>query len=122
MSWAATYIGRRHETTLADNCLGFARTVQAEVFGRQLPGMLSLARSAARGQGLELAFPEIQRPTEGCLVVMLDAQGRAAHVGVWCAAARRVIHAQEGFGSVVADELPTVRIQWPTVRFFEVPA
>lgn len=120
--WASRYIGRPHEPTLADNCLGFARAVQADVFGRELPGMLSFMRSAARGLGLEERFPELDRPVEGCLVVMLDARDRAAHVGVWCDEARRVVHSDESFGSVVATELRTVQMQWRTVRFFEVPA
>lgn len=120
--WATPFIGRKYAPTLADNCLGFARDVQREVFGRQLPGMLSLFRGSSAGVEIEDAFPEVEKPSDGCLVVMLDVNDRAAHVGVWCEAARRVVHAENVFGSVVADELGVVRFLWPSVRFFEVPA
>lgn len=120
--WASRYIGRRYEPTLADNCLGFAREVQREVYGRELPGMLSLMREAVRGEGIDDTYPELDRPADGCLVVLGDRKNACAHVGVWCGPAGRVVHAESGFGSVVADELGVLRFQWPSVRFFGVPA
>ena len=122
MSWASAYIGRPYDRTLADNCLGLARAIQSEVFDRQLHGLLSMLRLVVSGGSVEDQFPELARPVEGCIVLMGTRQEPAAHVGVWCESARRVVHASRGFGSVVAEELSTLRMQWHSVRFFEVPA
>lgn len=121
MTWASAHIGDRHEPTLAGNCLAHVRNWQRDDFAKSMGGMLSVFR-AAFSDGIDSAYREIAKPVDGCLVLMGTPTNPAAHIGMWCAEAKRVIHAKDSFGSVVAEELRMVRLVWSSVRFYEVPA
>ncbi len=122
MTWATPYIGQTHEPDAPFPCFVFARRVQREVFGRELPGILSVARAVRDGGDFDEAYPEIDKPRDGCLVLIGTVGDEAAHVGVWCEQAKMVVHAENGFGSVIASDLWRLRHLWHSVRFYAVPA
>lgn len=115
--WAQPYIGIPYKSTLEDSCLGLARKIYREVFGRNLIGGLSVARTLKAGRDLPLR-PRVT-PVDGCLVFMGDRFDPGRHVGVYCAAARSVIHACDQRQACVSTGLEDVRMLFSSVRFFD---
>jgi len=118
MHWAHAYIGQEYEPTLAGNCLGLARRVYRETFGRDLVGLLGLVHAVKRG---ELPAVEVAIPEDGDLVVMGTAAHRPArHVGLYVHAAgmpASVLHADDVNRRVVLSRMRLIRIAWPLVIF-----
>ena len=115
------------------SCWHVAVEVQSALFGRTLPlvalpddltwrwMMETIDQHPERGHWREVpkpAMPGLINAPDGALVAMARAH-RAAHIGVWLAPERRVIHCDETFG-VQIESVPTLRASgWNQVRFFE---
>jgi len=118
--WAERYAGLPADTTLKGNCLGFVRLIMREQFRKEFPGFLGILRAARRGE----QPPMVQRRTmkEGTVVVCGNQENPVRHVGVYCQAAERVVHAVTDIpdGIVRAEPLWRLRHEWPVVTFWEV--
>ncbi|WP_454684000.1 hypothetical protein [Ancylobacter moscoviensis] len=126
----ASRIGRRW--SVDHSCWHFAAEVQAALFGRDLPSVAlpehpswrwmieTIEDHPERRRWREVVspIPGLISAADGALVAMGRA-GRAAHIGVWLAPERLVIHCDEASG-VRTDPVPALRLQgWGRVRFFE---
>lgn len=118
MHWSHAYIDQPYAGTLADNCLGLARRVYRERFGRELVGLLGACRAARRGS---LPAVEVEHPRDGDLVVLGHRPADPArHVGIYAAGPGlppSVLHADDGRGSVILTRLRLIRAAWPCVAF-----
>lgn len=115
------------------SCWHLAAEVQATLFGRDLPSvtlpaaptwrwmMDTLATHPERARWREVAPPPVAgliTAPDGALVAMARAD-QAAHVGVWLAPERRIIHCDESFG-VQAETPAALRAAgWNRLMFFE---
>ncbi len=118
MHWSAAYIGEPYAPTLAGNCLGLARRVYRERFGRELVGLLGACRAARRGS---LPAVEVEHPRDGDLVVLGHRPADPArHVGIYASGPGlppSVLHADDERGAVVLTRMRMVRAAWPVVAF-----
>ena len=115
------------------SCWHLAAEVQMALFGRDLPSVTlpadptwrwmigTLAAHPERARWREVPpapLPGLITAPDGALVAMARAD-RAAHVGVWLAPERVVIHCDETFG-VQADAPAALRAAgWNRLMFFE---
>ncbi|TSJ64616.1 hypothetical protein FO470_04985 [Starkeya sp. 3C] len=115
------------------SCWHLAVEVQQALFGRNLPDVRLPDQPSWRWMIDTIeAHPERQKWREtaaaqvvglitapdGALVAMARAD-RVAHIGVWLAPERLVLHCDETFG-VLAESVATLRASgWGRVRFFE---
>lgn len=113
-------------------CWHVAALIELRLFGRVLPHVdvppdpswdwmvSTIARHPERQNWREVAPPLAGLVTagDGSLAALGSIQ-RAAHVGVWLAPERRVIHCDRVLG-VVAEDMATLRARgWARVQFFE---
>jgi cell wall-associated NlpC family hydrolase len=125
--WAAGGCGPE-----AFDCWHLARHIQRELFDRELPS-ISVPDDPGWAWLLETiaAHPEraqwVEQPTlnghlinacDGALVLMARAQ-RAAHVGVWLAPERGVIHCNQPSGVKFEDAAVLRASGWRRLMFFE---
>ena len=115
------------------SCWHLAVEVQRELFCRALPDVTlpdqpswrwmidAIAGHPERERWQEVAPPAVVgliNAPDGALVTMARAD-RAAHIGVWLAPERRVIHGDEAFG-VQFETVPELRAgRWNRLRFYE---
>lgn len=114
------------------NCWGFARHVERELFGRDLPEIPVPPELSKRWVLDEFeANPEranwIETPEgpggliaaqDGALVLMAHLR-MPAHIGVWLKPEQRIIHCDEAHG-VCFEQVMALRQQgWKQLRFFE---
>ena len=120
------------EGPAAYSCWGLACEVETRLFGRHLPAVSvpadltwrwaidTLAGHPEREAWREIVSPQpgLITAADGALVLMARAD-RPAHIGVWLAPERAVIHADHILG-VVAESVPTLRARaWTRLRFYE---
>lgn len=129
-AFLAGLIGRRWSPDYS--CWHLAAEVQAALFGRKLATLVipehpgwrwmieTIEGHPERRNWREAAAmaPGLISAADGALVAMGRAD-RAAHIGVWLAPERLVIHCDETSG-VRADPVAALRMQgWGRIRFFE---
>lgn len=115
------------------SCWHLAKEVQLELFQRELPEVILpedvtwswMIRAIdshperERWQEVKPTAPGLVPASDGALVAMARAE-RAAHIGVWLAPERRVLHCDELTG-VVAQPVSLVRAAgWNQARFYEL--
>ena len=114
------------------SCWHVAALVQATLFGRQLPHVDvppdpswrwmidTIERHPEHANWAEVVAPLVGLVTAGDgALVALARVDRAAHIGVWLAAERLVIHCDQDFG-IVAQDIATLRASgWGRIRFYE---
>lgn len=113
-------------------CWHVAALVELRLFGRVLPHVevppdpswawmiAQIAQHAERERWAEVKplHAGLVTAPDGALVG-LGRMDRAAHIGVWLAPERRVIHCDQTLG-VVAEDIATLRARgWGRVQFFE---
>ncbi|MDF2622017.1 MAG: NlpC/P60 family protein [Xanthobacteraceae bacterium] len=115
------------------SCWALAQEIELDLFGRILPDitlpdalgwrwmMDTIASHPERERWCEVPPPPVPgliAAPDGALVAMARAD-RAAHIGVWLAPERRVIHCDEAFG-VQIEAAPALRAAgWNRLRFYE---
>ena len=119
--WAEKYQGLRAEPTLELNCMGYVRRILREEFRREFPGFLGGMRLAARG----LPFPlrPVKRLRDGTVIVCGNAENPVRHIGIYCLAADRVVHADTDatpIGRVRLEPMFRLKHDWPLVSYWEV--
>lgn len=126
----SSLIGRRWSPDYS--CWHLAGEVAAELFGRALPDVNIPERPTWRwmidtieGHPERKNWREAVPPAPGLIsaadgaLVAMGRSDRAAHIGVWLAPERLVIHCEESSG-VRADPVSALRMQgWGRIRFFE---
>lgn len=113
-------------------CWHVAALVELRLFGRVLPHVevppdpswawmiATIASHPERDKWQDVAPPlaGLVTAADGALAC-LGSLKRAAHVGVWLAPERRVIHCDQTLG-VVAEDVATLRARgWGRIQFFE---
>jgi hypothetical protein len=114
------------------NCWDFARHVQRELFGRELPGIAvpndfsrrwvieEFGRHPERSRWQEV--PEgpggLVMAADGALVLMAHLKF-PAHIGVWLAPEARVIHCDGKTGVACESVLALRQLSWKKLTFFE---
>jgi hypothetical protein len=117
-NWAEKYVHRLSEKTLAGNCLGLAREILREEFGKEYPGYLGALKTVLRGG--KLPMEETKVLSDGTLVVCGNYLYPCRHVGVYCAAIDRVVHALPEEGIVRAYTIWRLKQEWPSVTLHKV--
>ncbi|WP_425105497.1 hypothetical protein [Ancylobacter sp.] len=121
-----------HRWTPERTCWHVAALVELRLFGRVLPHVevppdpswawmiTAIASHPERENWRDVAPPlaGLVTAADGSLAC-LGSLKRAAHIGVWLAPERRVIHCDQTLG-VVAEDVATLRARgWGRVQFFE---
>jgi hypothetical protein len=116
----------------AYDCWHLAVAVSRAVFGRDLPEMAvplapswawmiqTIATHPERAHWCEVPHDAmgLVRARDGAVVLMAR-RDRPAHIGVWLAPERRIIHADPIFGSVCEAPLDLRVKGWTRLRYFE---
>ncbi|MBR0882191.1 hypothetical protein ABIF65_003679 [Bradyrhizobium japonicum] len=114
------------------NCWDFARHVQRELFGLELPGIVVPSDFSRRWVLTEFGrHPERARwqavpdgpgglvtAADGALVLMAHARF-PAHIGVWLRPEARVIHCDDKTGVACEAPLALRQMGWKNLTFFE---
>lgn len=118
--WAERYAGQPADTSLALNCTGLASRILREQFGKDFPNLLGILRAAYRGS--DLPMTPAKKLRDGVLVVLGTRSNPVRHVGVYCAAADRVVHAVTDIpdGVVRCELLSRLKHEWTSVLYYEV--
>ena len=100
--WSNQYIGMPYSTF---NCAELCRLALKEVFGYEmcLPQMPRTVIGMGKAiESQEYRYPEIDKPFEGCLVLM-KARGVSSHIGLYTKAGNRdnVLHAMKSAGQTI---------------------
>lgn len=117
-NWAAKYVGAPADKTLAGNCLGLVREVLRTEFGKEFPGFLGAMRDAKDGKALPCTETKVLK--DGVLVMCGNDVYPARHVGIYCKAVDRVVHAVTEEKIVRAEPLWRLRQEWARVALFAV--
>lgn len=118
MIWAQRYVGQKAKPTLKLNCLGYVRLILREQFRTEFPNFLGIARAIRDGK--ELPFKVTGQLQDGTMVICGNVVNPARHIGIYCLAADRVVHADTERGRVLAEPILRVKQAWPLVTFAEV--
>lgn len=114
----------------AYDCWHLARAVSRALFSRDLPEIAvppdpswpwlvnTIRQHPERDRWRECPTGPLVKANDGAIVLMAR-MTQPAHVGLWLAPERRIIHADARLGSVCESPLDLVTTGWRRLRYFE---
>jgi len=126
--WEADYIGKPWESGAAGpdafDCWGLVRSIQREVYGRELPEVnldATNVRAVVRAfesHPVRARWQRVDAAAEGDCVLMSHAK-HPSHVGLWLACnGGGVLHSLRGAGVVFSSMSALKRERWARVEFY----
>lgn len=137
--WAEKYVHQEAGKTLEKNCLAFVRRIVREEFRKDFPGPLGFARFVMRLTGVtdlseimlaaqygagdkRWTFRKTKRLKDGTVVIFGTDSNPLKHIGVYCQAADRIVHAVTDIERPIvrAEEPWRLRLEWPLILKMDV--
>lgn len=119
--WAMRYFGKPWQSGAqgpdAFDCWALVRTVQKEIYGRDLPMLMvdgldtAAVIDAFSNKTAYANWQQVQAPVEGDCVITKSAPDKPEHVGIWIDVdGGRILQAVYGSGVVIASPQATQKL------------